>query len=191
LESTDPVALFAFDDATFDAGKGNLCANCHQPRRTIAAADADGNIRVTSTHWGPHHGGESSMMLGIGGAGDVVGVPSYHYRLVGDTCVTCHLGASRNHAFEPVSSACSECHTDADDIAARQDATQALIDQLHDLLEAKGLYHDGHPVVGTYPAAEAQALWNYIFIAIEDGSHGTHNGPYARDLLNASIAALQ
>ena len=71
------------------------------------------------------------------------------------------------------------------------DAVAAKIVELHDLLEAKGLYHDGHPVVGVYPAAEAEALWNYIFIAVEDGSLGTHNAPYTNALLDASIAALQ
>ncbi|UCF16827.1 MAG: hypothetical protein JSW59_05070, partial [Phycisphaerales bacterium] len=48
-----------------------------------------------------------------------------------------------------------------------------------------------HPVVGVYPAAKAQALWNYIFIAIEDASSGAHNPPYTNALLDASIAAMQ
>jgi hypothetical protein len=48
-----------------------------------------------------------------------------------------------------------------------------------------------HPVVGTYPAAQAEALWNYIFISVEDGSLGVHNMPYTKDLLEASIEALQ
>jgi hypothetical protein len=190
LETSDAVALIAFEDATYDAGKGNLCANCHQPRREIAAPDADGNIAVTSTHWGPHHGPQSAMLLGIGGAGDVAGVPSYHYRLVEDTCVSCHVGANASHSFAAVDATCEECHAEEDDVDGAMAAVDALITELHDLLEAKGLYHD-HPVVGTYPAAEAAALWNYIFISVEDGSHGAHNGPYTRDLLNASIAALQ
>jgi hypothetical protein len=190
LETVDPVVVYAFDDVTFDGGKGNLCANCHQPRRTIAAADADGNIAVTSTHWGPHHGPQSAMLLGVGGAGDVVGAASYHYRLVEDSCVSCHIGANDSHTFAAVDATCDECHAEEDDIDGKMDAVDALITELHDLLEAKGLYHD-HPVVGVYPAAEAQALWNYIFISVEDGSHGAHNGPYTIDLLNASIAALQ
>jgi hypothetical protein len=191
LETIAPVVEYAFEDVVYDGGQGNLCANCHQPRRTIAAPDADGNITVTSTHWGPHHGPQSAMLLGVGGAGAVEGAASYHYRLVGDTCVTCHIGENDSHTFLSVDSACDACHDEADDIGGSQDAVQALITELHDLLEAKGLYHDGHPVVGTYPAAEAEALWNYIFIDVEDGSLGTHNPVYTRDLLNASIAALQ
>ncbi len=190
LETTDPVTLYAFDDTTYDGGKGNLCATCHQPRRQIAAPDADGNITVTSTHWGPHHGPQSAMLLGIGGAGNVTGEASYHLRLVGDSCVSCHIGENMSHSFAAVDASCDVCHAEGDDIAGAQAAVDAMIVELHDLLEAKGLYHDGHPVVGTYPAAEAQALWNYIFIAVEDGSHGSHNMTYTLALLEASIAAL-
>jgi hypothetical protein len=190
LETVDPVALYAFEEVTYDGGKGNLCANCHQPRRAIAAPDADGNIAVTSTHWGPHHGPQSAMLLGIGGAGDV-GEASFHYRLVGDTCVSCHIGADMSHSFAAVDAACDACHAEGDDIGGAQDAVAAKIVELHDLLEAKGLYHDGHPVVGVFPAAQAAALWNYIFISVEDGSLGAHNPPYTNALLDASIAALQ
>ncbi len=191
LETTAPVALYALEGAIYDGGKGNLCVNCHQPRRQIAAADPNDNIAVTSTHWGPHHGPQSTMLLGTGGAGGVAGVPSFHYRLVDDTCVACHIGPDMVHTFEAVESSCDECHAPEDDIDGAMAAVDALIAELHDLLEAKGLYHDGHPVVGVYPVAEASALWNYIFIAVEDGSSGAHNPPYTKALLEASIAALQ
>ncbi len=192
LETTAPVALYALEGVTYDGGKGNLCANCHQPRRAIAEADPNDNIAVTSTHWGPHHGPQSAMLLGTGGGGDVAGVPSYHYRLVGDTCVSCHIGPDMIHTFEAVSSACDECHAPEDDIDGAMAAVEALIAELGDLLIAKGLLDEaGHPVVGVYPAAEASALWNYILIAIEDGSLGAHNPPYTKALLEASIAALQ
>lgn len=194
LETTEPVMLYAFDassDALFGGGKGNLCANCHQPRRTIAAPDADGNIAVTSTHWGPHHGPQSAMLLGIGGAGAVEGEASYHYRLIEDSCVTCHIGENMSHSFKSVSSSCTECHAESDDIDGAMAVVADKLTVLHDLLEAAGLYHDGHPVVGVYPAAQAEALWNYILIAVEDGSLGTHNSPYTNALLDASIAALQ
>ena len=191
LETTAPVALFAFDAAVYDGGKGNLCANCHQPRRAIAAADDDGNISVTSTHWGPHHGPQSAMLLGLGGAG-LTGSPSGHATMVADTCVTCHIGADYSHTFEPVMSSCLQCHDEGFDIDAAQAEVQELIDQLGELLRAKGLLdEEDHPVVGVYPAAEASALWNYIFIAVEDGSLGVHNATYTRDLLQAALKALQ
>ncbi|HZD55587.1 MAG TPA: cytochrome c3 family protein, partial [Anaerolineales bacterium] len=63
LETTEPVALFAVEGATFDGGMGNLCANCHQPRRGFPAAE-DGVITGISEHWGPHHGPQSAMLLG-------------------------------------------------------------------------------------------------------------------------------
>ncbi len=192
LETTAPVALYAFEDVTYDGGTGNLCANCHQPRRAIAAADPNDNIAVTSTHWGPHHGPQSAILLGTGGAGDVAGVPSFHYRLVGDTCVACHVGDNNSHTFEAVEASCEVCHAPEEDLEGAQAAIAAKIAELADLLVAKGLLDaEGHPIVGNYPAAQASALWNYIFIAVEDGSLGTHNAPYTKALLDASIAALQ
>ncbi len=194
LETTAPVNLYAFGELNYDGGKGNLCATCHQPRRAIAAADPNGYIAVTSTHWGPHHGPQSAILLGKGGAGDVPGVASFHYRLIGDTCVSCHIGPDMDHSFAAVSSSCDECHTPEDEIDVSMESVEAKIVVLHDMLEANGLYHDGHPVVNRdpgYPAAQAQALWNYILIAVEDGSSGAHNTPYVNALLDASIAALQ
>lgn len=193
LETTAPVPLFAFDGATYDGGEGNLCANCHQPRRMIDEADADGNIAVTSTHWGPHHGPQSAMLLGIGGAG-VEGEPSDHMMAVPDTCVSCHLGLDKTHTFEPAVSTCAFCHEDAEDfdIDGVQTEVDELIAEVGELLKAKGLLdEEGHPVVGTYPAAEASALWNYIFIAIEDGSHGVHNADYTKAMLQSALEALQ
>ncbi len=191
LETTAPVKLIAFQDLTYDGGKGNLCANCHQPRRQIDEVDADGNIAVTSTHWGPHHGPQSAMLLGQGGAG-LSGTPSFHAKFVADTCVTCHIGPNYSHTFEPVMTVCSECHAEDFNVAAAQAEVEALVTQLGDLLKVKGLLDEaGHPVVGKYPAAQAEALWNYIFIAIEDGSLGVHNNAYTKALLEAGIAALQ
>lgn len=193
LETTAPVPLFAFEDVTFNGGKGNLCSNCHQPRRAIAEPDADGNIAVTSTHWGPHHGPQSAMLLGIGGA-LVEGEPSDHATVVPDTCVSCHLGTDATHTFEPAVATCAFCHEDAEDfdIEGVQTEVAEMIEELGELLRGKGLLdEEGHPVVGTYPAAQASALWNYILIAIEDGSHGVHNADYTEALLEASIEALQ
>ena len=194
LETTDPVGLYAFEEVTYDGGKGNLCANCHQPRRAIAAPDPNDNIAVTSTHWGPHHGPQSAVLLGVGGAGDVAGRPSAHAMLVKDTCVSCHVGEGMGHTFEPDVSACVKCHSDAEDfdIDGLQTEVAALIAELRELLIGKGLLdEEGHPVVGEYPAAESSALWNYIMIEIEDGSLGVHNPSYTKDLLEASIAALK
>ncbi len=191
LESTDPVDLFAFEGVTFDGGKGNLCANCHQPRSVMEAQD--GMVNVDSTHWGPHHGPQSAMLLGVGGAG-VDGSPSVHAMAVQNTCVTCHL-YNDNHSFEPNVAVCQQCHgADATnfDIEGVQTQVQGLITELEDALIAKGmLSEDGEAVVGEYPEAEAAALWNYIYIAHEDKSQGVHNPTYTLALLQSSIEALQ
>jgi hypothetical protein len=193
LETTDPVDFYAIEGATYDGGEGNLCANCHQPRRVIADADADGNVEVTSTHWGPHHGGQGSMLLGVAGAGDVEGSPSAHYNTVGDTCVTCHMGENASHTYEPDVETCQECHADAEnfDINGTQTEVQEGLDQLEQALLARGwLDEEGHPAVTMIPAPEAYALWNWIYISHEDKSLGVHNPAYTRDLIAASLEAL-
>lgn len=195
LTTDADVMLYAFEDVTFEGGAGNLCGVCHQPRRAIAEADADGNIEITSTHWGPHHGPQTAMLTGIGGAGDVEGKPSGHYTLVENTCVSCHVGENDNHSFAPVLGSCLECHADIEDfdVNGAQTEVDALIAELGELLDANGLYdlEAEHPVVGVFPAAQAQATWNYIYIAVEDSSHGAHNTAYTKALLEWSIEAMQ
>jgi len=192
LTTTDPVTLYAFEDATFDGGAGNLCANCHQPRRLMGVAD-DGTVDWSSTHYGPHHGPQSAMLLGIGGEG-AEGSPAAHATMVADTCVTCHVGENDDHSFEPSVAACTACHADAEDfdINGTQTEVAGLLEELKAALVAKGMLEEeaDEAVVGVYPAEEAAALWNYIYIAHEDKSMGVHNPSYTRALLEASLAAL-
>jgi hypothetical protein len=193
LETTDPVALYAFEGQTFDGGMGNLCANCHQPRRDFPEA-IDGMVEIDSTHWGPHHGPQSAMLLGIAGGGDVEGSPSRHAVQVEDTCVTCHMGDDGVHTFEPNVAVCQECHDGADsfDINGVQTEVQGMLDELEADLIAEGLLdEEGHPAVQTVPEQYAAALWNWIYIAHEDKSMGVHNPNYTLDLLEASLAAFQ
>jgi hypothetical protein len=192
LETTDPVDLYAFEGVTFEGGTGNLCTNCHQPRRQIAEA-VDGMIEVTSTHWGPHHGPQSAMLLGISGAGEVEGSPSSHYSMVENTCVACHLGEGDRHTFEPDVAACQACHSGAEDfdIGGTQTEVQEMLDELEEALIAAGwLDEEGHPAVTQIPEEEAAALWNWIFIAHEDKSLGVHNPAYTRALLEVSLEAM-
>ena len=192
LSTTDPVEFIAAEGVSFEGGTGNLCANCHQPRRAIADADADGNIEITSTHWGPHHGPQSTMLMGIVGAG-VEGSPSAHYAMVENTCVSCHVGEGDNHYFEPDVAACTGCHADAEDfdINGLQTEVEELAAELGEKLEAAGLIHDGHPNPGTFPAAQTQAAWNWIYIVLEDKSLGLHNPAYTRAMLEAGLAAFE
>jgi len=192
LETTAAVALYAFSDATYDGGEGNLCAGCHQPRRPFPEA-TDGMVEVDSTHWGPHHGPQTAMLLGIAGAGDVTGSTGPHYSMVENTCVTCHLGDDASHTFEPNVAACVTCHADAEDfdIEGVQTEVEEMLAQLQEALTAAGLLdEEGEPVVGTYPEAQAAALWNWIYVGVEDKSMGVHNPSYAIALLQAGLDAL-
>lgn len=194
LETTDPVALYAVEGATYEGGEGNLCVNCHQPRRAFPEAE-DGVITGITSHWGPHHGPQSSMLLGVAGAG-VEGSPSAHYNLVDDTCVACHMGESRSHLFEPDLATCQECHDGAEsfDINGVQTEVQAMLDELGDGLVAAGVLDvngpEGHPIVEEAPENVALALYNWIYVAHEDASLGVHNPDYTMDLLQAGLDAL-
>ncbi|NIR26617.1 MAG: hypothetical protein GWN77_06585 [Gammaproteobacteria bacterium] len=194
METTDPVALYAVEGATYDGGEGNLCVSCHQPRRIYPGAE-DGVVTDITTHWGPHHGGQGSMLLGVAGAG-VEGSPSDHYD-VDDTCVGCHMGENDSHTFEPEVATCQECHGDEVedfDIEGVQTEVQAMLDELGDLLVAEGVLSengpDGHPIVTEAPENVALALYNWIYVAHEDGSLGVHNPEYTMALLQAALDAL-
>jgi len=194
LETTDAVDLYAVEGATYDGGTGNLCVNCHQPRRAFPEAE-NGIITGISSHWGPHHGPQSAMLLGVAGAG-VEGDTSIHYRQVENTCVTCHMGENDLHTFEPEITACQECHDGAEDfdINGVQTEIQAMLDELGELLVAAEVLSengpDGHPTVTEAPENVALALYNWIYVAHEDKSLGVHNPQYTRDLLQAGLDAL-
>jgi hypothetical protein len=196
LETTDPVALFAVDGATFDGGEGNLCANCHQPRRSFPAPDDNGMITGISSHWGPHHGPQSGMLLGVAGAGVTDGKPSPHYSAVENTCVGCHLGSDASHTFEPVVATCQACHADATDfdIDGVQTEVQAMADELGKKLVAAGVLSensaDGHPTVTEAPENVAIGLYNWIYVMHEDKSMGVHNPSYTKALLQAGLDAM-
>jgi len=195
LRTTAPVTMYAVANTTFDGGEGNLCVNCHQPRRDAPVA-VNGVITGISEHWGPHHGPQSAMILGKAGAG-VTGTPHQHYG-VENTCVQCHMGSGLNHHFEPSVSTCAQqaCHPGATNfnINGRQIEILDLVDQLGAQLLAKGLINengpDGHPVVTQASENEGIALWNWLYVAHEDKSNGVHNYPYAKALLEEGLARL-
>jgi hypothetical protein len=103
------------------------------------------------------------------------------------------MGENRTHTYEPDVDACQACHSGAEDfdINGTQTEVQEQLDELEERLIAAGwLDEEGHPVVEFIPAPEAYALWNWIFIAHEDGSLGVHNPAYTRALIEASLEAL-
>jgi hypothetical protein len=186
-----PVTL-EYTGGTFDGGDGNLCANCHQIRNE-APTVADGNIEVTSSRFGTHHGVEAAMLLGEGGLG-VEGVVSAHYENVENTCVSCHMGEERNHTYEPEVERCTECHEGAEDFDMNGVRTevQAMVDELTQLFLDQGIMNPDNGLwnTGTYPEAVANAMWNYMFV-VEDQSMGVHNTEYTMALLQQALEAMQ
>lgn len=195
LRTEDPVEFYASPGVIYNGGDGNLCVNCHQPRRIFPEAVNDSISGITS-HWGPHHGPQSAMLLGVAGAGNVSGTPFAHYRGVRNTCVHCHMGDERKHTFEPEVARCQICHTEATnlDYHGVQTEVLAMIDELGARLLAAGLINenseDGHPIVTKTSLPKAIALWNWVYVAHEDKSEGVHNPPYAKALLQAGLDAL-
>jgi hypothetical protein len=182
---------------TFDGGKGNLCANCHQVRNE-APIVAGGNVEVTSSRFGPHYGIPAPMLLGEGGLG-VSGSPSTHYETVENTCVYCHMGDERNHTYLPNVARCQTCHADAEnfDINGVQTEITAMVEELHAIFVEKGmldpetdLWVASVDAPATYPEAVANAMWNYKFV-VYDKSMGVHNSAYTKALLEAALEAMK
>ena len=202
LETVAPVNFYMLPGKTFDGGEGNLCAKCHQPRKAAPVA-VNGVVTGITNRFGPHHGPQSSVMLGTGGAG-AEGTPAAHYTSVGNTCVGCHMGANDSHTYEPSLTTCKSCHTTATsfDVNGVQTANQAKLDQLKGLLlnagvlnctiDEEGVEHCVPPTASfSAPQNVAYALWNWVYINNEDGSKGVHNPQYTQTLLDASIAGMQ
>ena len=197
-------------DAIYDAGKSNLCANCHQSRTASPIPNSTGEVGVmaiSSSHYGPHHGPQATVMLGVNGYG-VEGEESPHYTQIEDGCVTCHMHGDPNfpqvavegsdpevgggHTFSPTLEACQECHEGLDtfDRHGVQTGVQQRIDELGELLIEHGVMtEEGDPIPGTYTEQEVGAWFNYIY-AVEDGSLGVHNPNYIEEILDKSIEDL-
>lgn len=193
LRTVASFDLMAIDETMNLGDESNLCANCHQPRADAPVADGDGNFYVSSFRYGPHHGPQSTVLAGIGGyTFDGTVVESEVHVSAKATCTSCHMH-NGDHTFEPSLNACATCHGDIDnfDLGGTQTEIAGLMANLEAALKTKGLLDaSGAPVVGTYPVAQAGALFNYR-VVLEDRSKGVHNYPYTKDLLEASIAALQ
>ncbi|MFC2072373.1 hypothetical protein ACFLUU_06675 [Chloroflexota bacterium] len=208
LRATAPVTLLTTGD-TYDKGKSNLCANCHQPREaTVPPQVGGGDVEITSTRYGPHHGPQSSMLMGTGGYGDYTG-SNVHYDFTTDGCVVCHMatpygaqagghtfgvGYEYHEVLEPNLAACDSCHADIEDFDRNGAQTEvlALIEEAKALLIAEGLLQENgsSTVTGTFSSAQAGAVYNYKYVT-EDRSIGTHNPAYTKFLLQTAIDALK
>jgi hypothetical protein len=89
LRKADVVKLA--NGATFDKAESNLCANCHQARRSSKKEVTE--RKISSSHWGPHHGPQADMLLGTNGY-EFPGKQyskSVHSLLPNANCVSCHM----------------------------------------------------------------------------------------------------
>ena len=193
-----PVALYYDPSIVLDMGLSNTCVNCHQPRNSYVVPGPVDDYTNTSSRFGPHHGPQSTVLMGILGA-EIAG--SLPYPTAGTaahasvSCIGCHMGETTDgsdggHSFWPTDNSCAQCHAISIEnlqIAGFDDDMAAL---KADLVALGVIQENDRPIPGTYPADVAQALWNYRTL-LEDKSHGIHNPEYAKALLANSIEALQ
>lgn len=197
----EPLTFLYDETVSYDFGDANLCAFCHQTRRAGPEADGDGNFEITSTHWGPHHGPQANLLIGVGFA-EVDGSVSYSNEPYGPhsafNCTDCHMGdynADDNqggHSFNANVKVCTDCHTSAaPDFAGLSQKVNDKLVVLEGLLSDQGVLDaEGHVVPATYALVQAQAYYNYIGI-LEDRSGGAHNPKYINALLDNTIDALE
>ncbi|MFH1892088.1 MAG: hypothetical protein ABIK83_05320 [Candidatus Zixiibacteriota bacterium] len=149
------------NSATFDRGKGNLCARCHHSRQNVDTYVFDG-VEL-SQHFGPHHSNQSDMLAGEN-AYEYEGVSytnSPHTTFVVNACVDCHKAdpVARyvgGHTFRMVygeeddedinvDNACnvSGCHSDLEDYNRPatadfdwDDETEGVQDEIEGLLDS-------------------------------------------------------
>lgn len=210
LESVAKVTLYATPSREFNDGAGNLCANCHQARRTIPTP-ASSTETTVAAHYGPHASPQASALVGTAGAaanGTVLqGTGMMHYTGIKDTCVDCHM-ANADHTFRPSTAACTPCHGAVTSFNVRNFQTSVVtrLDAIGARLAALGLleaitndpntpwvdYEQAGGESATakrVPTAQAVALWNYFYV-VNDGSRGVHNPTYTDALLDAAGAIL-
>ncbi len=197
VRTSDPVVVIIDPSQTIDYGNAsNLCANCHQPRTGPPSPDGDGNFQITSSHYGPHHGPQGTLLMGIGlydfgGANSLPAVGSATHATAG--CTACHMYEGAHTFAEPFLEACAQCHgTVANfDINGKQKEIETLMATLAGILTTDGVLDaEGNVVVGTYPVDVARGFYNYISIE-EDKSMGAHNPSYVIPILKNTIDALK
>ena len=208
LRGTNPVDLLMYRAAdppsvvTLDmGGTSNLCTNCHQPRRVGPVDDGTGTFRITSTHWGPHHGPQSTTIEGIGayelGAGYPTPGSSTHRTEA--SCTSCHMHKATtaedagSHTWHVPIESCTGCHEGATnfDINGVQTDVAEMMEQLKQKFIDNNMWdtESDHIIPGTYPLAHAGAYYNYAWI-VDDRSEGVHNPSYIKTLLINSIGAF-
>jgi hypothetical protein len=70
-------------------GTGKVCMDCHKTRRDAMVYT---NTRVNSSHWGPHHNGQTDVLIG-NNAATFNNIPylTGSHKNIANACVTCHM----------------------------------------------------------------------------------------------------
>jgi len=171
LRTLAPVELYVDASYTIDSknesdmlGASNTCVQCHQPRTETPVADADGYFKITSSHYGPHHGPQSTLLEGIQGyefSSTGISAPNTAAHKTKTSCVACHMPTvEEGHDWEPAdyaSTTCTTCHG----AKAEVEGYEAGMATLGTLLDA---------VVG----------WEYFYIIDRDGD-GVTGDPILAD----------
>ena len=212
LATTDPVTHWQ-GGSSYDGGNGNLCANCHQSRVTSPFPD-DGNpggdFEITSFRFGPHHGPQSNLLLGVGGY-DLADVQHPHFNADNGSCIGCHMAEpygdqagghnmSVSYGYhggtELLVDGCLDCHTDEDQLIENTEEfiaeIEADMEELWQMLVDAGIgdsTNATYAVTGTHTNAAAGAFYNFKYIE-EDKSNGIHNPTYTRQMIEAAKDAL-
>lgn len=213
LAITEPITWW-HDGAAFDGGSGTICAQCHQWRVVSPFPDVSNptaNFTIASKRFGPHHGPQSQMLMGVNGFEVGSAADGAHaHSSIENTCVTCHMAepfgalsgghqmgiyAEEEEAYN--FAGCTSCHSDAaaleDDMIAFQGEVKAKMDELWIILVEKGIANPADSTyckTGTYNTLLAGCYFNWKYVQ-EDYSFGVHNPTYTMQLLENSIAALQ
>lgn len=209
LTTTDPVELRLNGETVDFTGthqnveyQGNLCAECHQGRRSNPWPSPDAPMsqmfNVTSTHFGPHYGTQSNVLAAS------VGIEFDGPRTIPDgkmthgtsyTCTGCHMSnpspTEGGHTWQVTTEVCTDCHSTATgsdfDFFGIQTATTGLLQELEVCLNGVGLIEDGHlDTTGMFPEPVVAALvvWQAFH---DDGSLGIHHPRYTVTMLENAI----
>jgi hypothetical protein len=140
LRTMKPVNLA--DGSVFNVGEGNLCANCHQARRSAKETVKALEAKDVSSHWGAHHGPQSDIVNGTNAFQhpDKSYSSSPHKLVIKDGCVSCHMALPEGrYSFSPELgghsfniegevheagklnvSSCSGCHKDIKQVRGKE-----------------------------------------------------------------------
>jgi hypothetical protein len=128
LRNVGPVTLA---DSTTVAGYGTseLCMNCHHAR--ASATNSVATFPITGGRFGPHHGPQTDIFMGVNGYTYGQNIPSSAHRdALTNGCVTCHMQPTAagdpafllagGHTFSVIytngstniqmTAACAQCH---------------------------------------------------------------------------------